>query len=1205
MAASPLDTSTAKPADDGRQEFFSNLDNYIRLGCIHTSRQTPSTYDGAEEWRELAVRDIPEDLALDIPNPLWKVLQKLHAEGWTRLFLKDFLESAAVVLRVYVLPHDTGRKFTDEKSRKSVQYVLRPILGVLDVSPKTWSGDVRFPPQDFDQWATPVDNSLFYLFNTLPSPSPSPRNVRNRYTRTAMEDILNILKPLRGLKSLLYPYQARTAAAMVQHEGSPSSQLDPRLESRTAPDGSVYYYGSRECSFLRHPVMYECPRGGILAETMGLGKTVICLAVILATKHHLPGTPPEHQRPPPSRPKVGSLVDMVIASANRHSVPLKSGLERRHAKGGVELTPCINAVTASPPTYFISAPAPRATRNPTTVPDRKVWLSSGTIIVVPGNLVHQWQSEIKKHVVGDEFGLKVLIIDHSRTTVPSANELLQYDIVLFSRERFRAEIMDGSDRQGRRAVHGVKAKCQCSYIGASRVRDCTCLQEGELYHSPLKDVHWLRIIIDEGHQFSSSNSDAVSVASKLVTAERRWIVSGTPARNHLFGVEVDVATNDEDFTTPSTPARSVSFQGGDDARAFPPPDTTPSDHAPPSEIQLHREVMLEQRKHFNGKEEIKGAKSIGLLASNFLQVRPFSESHLEAKLDWEQYIYRHEDRFKKTYTAFSLSLKRILDNLVIKTRPEDVEKDIDLPPLTHKIVTLEPSFYDKITANLFILVLTGNAVTSEREDADYLFHKASAKSRNSLIHNLRQSNFFWTALSESDVLSAVGNLRRYLGKPDTKCSAEDRVLSNLCLEFAESLMSVENWKALTRSHEMGIFLSNWPESSTTTWALAGVAESPIMVGLTQLLQAQSHINSNLISEDPASGLDAVGITAANEAFNETEEKDEKEPKNGEMVKKGVPTSTLATQSSRKRKSILGSKISPKKTSPLKPKPKAVVNDSKSQEQTPKPNPRKRANSANNRVQLPASSPLLRTSIAGTASAKLSYLLEKVVAYYQDEKILIFYDNGDTAFYIAQCMELLHIKHMIYARTLRSETKSKYIVTFDTDPSVRVLLMDIRCGAEGLNVNKASRVFFINPCCNPGMEAQAIKRSHRIGQTRPVHVETLILKGTIEEAMFKRSKVMTSAEHMRTAEISDDKTVARIIQNARPLEVEFGGEGERQMAGLETPQQLFARVGRGEERIEGIDVEGGAEGVEFGFVGCFDSTPLDARRRGGGEMGLTQ
>jgi hypothetical protein len=58
-------------------------------------------------------------------------------------------------------------------------------------------------------------------------------------------------------------------------------------------------------------------------------------------------------------------------------------------------------------------------------------------------------------------------------------------------------------------------------------------------------------------------------------------------------------------------------------------------------------------------------------------------------------------------------------------------------------------------------------------------------------------------------------------------------------------------------------------------------------------------------------------------------------------------------------------------------------------------------------------------------------------------------------------------------------------------------METKVAAHGLNVTAASRVFFLNACWQKTVERQAIKRAHRIGQTKEVFVETLVLKDTIE------------------------------------------------------------------------------------------------------------
>jgi hypothetical protein len=112
---------------------------------------------------------------------------------------------------------------------------------------------------------------------------------------------------------------------------------------------------------------------------------------------------------------------------------------------------------------------------------------------------------------------------------------------------------------------------------------------------------------------------------------------------------------------------------------------------------MGRELAIEQRKVFNlDPDTTKATKALGILASNFLQVRPWSdESSTEPRLEWDEYVYRHEHQYRKTYSGFSSCFLRVLEGLVVKTRPEDVEKDIVLPPLRHRVVFLKPCWFDK------------------------------------------------------------------------------------------------------------------------------------------------------------------------------------------------------------------------------------------------------------------------------------------------------------------------------------------------------------------------------------------------------------------------------------------------------------------------------------------------------------------------------
>ncbi|HKS92827.1 MAG TPA: C-terminal helicase domain-containing protein, partial [Tepidiformaceae bacterium] len=65
----------------------------------------------------------------------------------------------------------------------------------------------------------------------------------------------------------------------------------------------------------------------------------------------------------------------------------------------------------------------------------------------------------------------------------------------------------------------------------------------------------------------------------------------------------------------------------------------------------------------------------------------------------------------------------------------------------------------------------------------------------------------------------------------------------------------------------------------------------------------------------------------------------------------------------------------------------------------------------------------------------------------------------------------------------------------------VFLISLKAGGFGLNLTEADYCFLLDPWWNPATEAQAIDRTHRIGQARNVMVYRLIAKDTIEEKVL--------------------------------------------------------------------------------------------------------
>ena len=89
----------------------------------------------------------------------------------------------------------------------------------------------------------------------------------------------------------------------------------------------------------------------------------------------------------------------------------------------------------------------------------------------------------------------------------------------------------------------------------------------------------------------------------------------------------------------------------------------------------------------------------------------------------------------------------------------------------------------------------------------------------------------------------------------------------------------------------------------------------------------------------------------------------------------------------------------------------------------------------------------------------------------------------------------------------------------------VFLISLKAGGFGLNLTEADYCFLLDPWWNPATENQAIDRTHRIGQLRPVNVYRLIAANTIEE------KVVALAQ--RKAEVVQGRDGRRRLVRQHP------------------------------------------------------------------------
>ena len=83
---------------------------------------------------------------------------------------------------------------------------------------------------------------------------------------------------------------------------------------------------------------------------------------------------------------------------------------------------------------------------------------------------------------------------------------------------------------------------------------------------------------------------------------------------------------------------------------------------------------------------------------------------------------------------------------------------------------------------------------------------------------------------------------------------------------------------------------------------------------------------------------------------------------------------------------------------------------------------------------------------------------------------------------------------------RTRNRERVIQRF-RDKTASVFLISLKAGGFGLNLAEADYCFVLDPWWNPAIEAQAVDRTHRIGQTKTVMVYRLVAKDTIEQKVM--------------------------------------------------------------------------------------------------------
>lgn len=297
-------------------------------------------------------------------------------------------------------------------------------------------------------------------------------------------------------------YQRQVLCWMVRREQSPMCSSEPfitrgefaggrkytvyrlRVLLSTVAVGEYWYNAKVGWASLTKPTS----RGGILADEMGMGKTVEIMALVAANPSEI--THEAYVFP-------GPMGDVAPSKRKKTAV---------------------STAFARPTSPSIQTPLGTLPR------------SRATLVVVPVTLLEQWANEIRAKAPS-----LVLMMYHGPDR--SNHKFFPYnmltpDIVLTS---YTMIVHDRSTRSDRTKGRGKKGKEKAVSTDAPEDEKLAADAHGPdslLFKYPLEYIHWHRIVVDESHTLKQSETQTSKLCRKL-SSSLRWCCTGTPMQTKV------------------------------------------------------------------------------------------------------------------------------------------------------------------------------------------------------------------------------------------------------------------------------------------------------------------------------------------------------------------------------------------------------------------------------------------------------------------------------------------------------------------------------------------------------------------------------------------------------------------------------------------------------------------------------------------------
>ncbi|KAF9484636.1 hypothetical protein BDN70DRAFT_872149 [Pholiota conissans] len=1127
-------------------------------------------------------------------------------------------------VRVYLIPYDLANikgklRVRKESILNSARMYLRNLLPQISQNTERWMGVTPMGGDISVLMPTKDSATLTDIYSDLESPRamavPGYGSIASR-----LLDPTDDLDGL-GMRTKLYTYQRQTVAAMMHKELDLKDVPDPLYIQVKTVDGKPCFLQPGTMEVLQeHPMSANC-RGGLLCEELGTGKTIMMISLIVATRRqlsspepsliddHVVMTPVAYHHFPSStftaaRKRAGfphsslahdstnvpSLVELLLHRArtdpycdvSHNSSQYEQRVMQEDKFNNLQLAQMMHS---NVPFYhqYLGEPTNqhrgRRIHQPRT--PRAMYLTAATLVVVPANLISQWDREITRHCA---IPLRVLIL-RAKSPMPSVQSLAtDYDIILMSYITFSQE----AQKQNIMKLH-AQQPCKCPKFDGSRVPNCKCKVTDV---SPLLQIRWKRLIIDEGHVSSSLSSNLVPFV-KILSIERRWIVTGTPTTN-LLGLSLGrkaVSEQKSDTLKPNTSQddpniimESPSSVSASSNISSAPPSLTGST----SPQQSAAGITEPDKVRIWNQHDRGDLMKLGHMISHFLAVPQFNA---DPKLMTSHVIEPLLDS-SGPLTGSIQVLKQVMAMVMIRHRIEDVEQDVVLPPVTQESVLLDLDPYVVKSFNALQAIILINAIDSERTHQDYMFHPSNVEMLQLTMKNMSQILFWHVDSGLYNAPELIKNANTTLsraierGMPDEDIKGLQEAFKHLQIANEDHL-----WKSFQNHEDVVYRVYDLNERIFNAWTRTPGKEPGSDLNQAGFLHAdrlwklnKMVVQKPLIKED-SMVAHAQEIVQKDLEFRRLFEESEHRKARGQNKKTKLKSNDATPSTIQTADKVfvdetlpeltkkLEVKMSPSKgQSKLKSKGKNKgknVDDTASLSSTMDkftakassdatlaemrkelgaavarlereeaeedgeliPGPLPLPESSNRPSRLVASSLLAQMRIGSSASSKLNYIMNEIQQHSVTEKFLIFSESALSLAHISEALELMHVKFLRFTFQVKPLVREQLVLTFETSETYRVFLMELKHGARGLNLVSASRIIFCEPVWQADVESQAIKRAHRIGQKRPITVKTLAIRQTSEENMVARRNALRNTQE-KLPKLLEETGMKRYIENPK-------------------------------------------------------------------------